>query len=359
MKFTKSFYDWCVENNRQDLLDRWDYDLNKKSPNERPFNTRVKTYFKCPCGKHSSTGIYLSMREKSGNYNIICVGCNSFGQWGIDNICNDFLNKYWDYEKNEVDPMVIAKMSNCIVYIKCQEKEYHGSYSVRPYDFVGKGIRCSYCHMQKIHLLDSLGNVYPKSIDFWSNKNKCSPFDVAPKSKRKMWFKCDSGMHGDYCSQVFRAVERNFECPKCHQDSVDSYLQKKVDEYILGNYSFKYNKEFDCSLICINPLTGYQLPYDRELIINNTSKLLIEVNGKQHYEICLHTKTDAKERGITPEEGFKLLQYRDGIKKNYAISNGYEFLIIPYWTEHDESYKTLIDDKIKSILNNQTLTCAS
>lgn len=63
MKFTKSFYDWCVENNRQDLLDRWDYDLNKKSPNERPFNTRVKTYFKCPCGKHSSTGIYLSMRE--------------------------------------------------------------------------------------------------------------------------------------------------------------------------------------------------------------------------------------------------------------------------------------------------------
>lgn len=111
--------------------------------------------------------------------------------------------------------------------------------------------------------------------------------------------------------------------------------------------------------MCINPLTGYQLPYDRELIINNTSKLLIEVNGKQHYEICLHTKTDAKERGVTPEEGFKLLQYRDGIKKNYAISNGYEFLIIPYWTEHDESYKTLIDDKIKSILNNPTLTCAS
>ena len=101
MKLTKSFYDWCVENNRQDLLDRLDYDLNQKSPNERPFNTRVKTYFKCPCGKHSSTGIYLSMREKSGNYNIICVGCNSFGQWGIDNICNDFLNKYWDYEKKK------------------------------------------------------------------------------------------------------------------------------------------------------------------------------------------------------------------------------------------------------------------
>lgn len=253
----QSFYDWCIENNRQDLLDRWDYDLNKKSPTERPFNTRVKTYFKCPCGKHPSTGVFLSMREKSGNYDIICTGCNSFGQWGIDNICNDFLNKYWDYDKNEADPMVIAKKANCIVYIKCQEKEYHGSYSVRPYDFVGKGIRCSYCHMQKIHPLDSLGTIYPKSLGYWSDKNNCSPFDVAPKGSIDIWLKCDSGMHEDYKSKIYRAVNRNFECPKCHQDSVDSYLQKKVDEYVLEHYSFKYNKEFDCSLVCINPLTGY------------------------------------------------------------------------------------------------------
>lgn len=29
--FSKSFfYDWCIEkNDRQDLLDRWDYDLNE------------------------------------------------------------------------------------------------------------------------------------------------------------------------------------------------------------------------------------------------------------------------------------------------------------------------------------------
>ena len=30
----QSFYDWCIENNRQDLLDRWDYDLNKKDASE-------------------------------------------------------------------------------------------------------------------------------------------------------------------------------------------------------------------------------------------------------------------------------------------------------------------------------------
>lgn len=294
------------------------------------------------------------MREKSGNYDIVCVGCNSFGQWGIDNICDDFLDKYWDYDKNTVNPMVIAKMSNCSVYIKCQEKEYHGSYSVYPYDFVGKGIRCPYCHMQKIHPLDSLESIYPNSLNFWSDKNECSPFDVAPKGSKKVWFKCDSKIHEDYLSRIYRAVNRNFECPKCHQDSVDSYLQKKVDEYISCNYSFQYNKEFECSSICINPLTGYQLPYDREIIINDKHRLLIEINGKQHYEICLHTKTDAAERGITPEEGFNLLQYRDKLKKEYALSHGYEFLVIPYWTESDDSYKTLIDNKISEILSLTT-----
>ena len=29
---SKSFYDWCIENNRQDVLDRWDYELNDCSP---------------------------------------------------------------------------------------------------------------------------------------------------------------------------------------------------------------------------------------------------------------------------------------------------------------------------------------
>lgn len=54
------------------------------------------------------------------------------------------------------------------------------------------------------------------------------------------------------------------------------------------------------------------------------------------------------------EEGFSLLQYRDKLKKEYALSHGYEFLIIPYWTELDDFYKTLIDNKIAEILSLTT-----
>lgn len=348
-----SFYDWCIENNREDLLNRWDYDLNKKSPKERPFNTRVKSYFKCPCGKHDSTGTFLSMREKTGNYDIVCMGCNSFGQWGIDNICDDFLEKYWDYNKNSEDPMLLAKKSNKVIYIKCQNKDYHGSYSVATYDFVGKNIRCPYCHMIKVHKLDSLGSVYPKSFDVWSDKNNDTPFDISPKSSQERWFICENKTHDDYISRVCRANNRNFECPKCHQEFVDSYLQKKVDEYILNKYNYPYYKEYDCSVECINPNTGYVLPYDRELIINGMH-LFIEVNGKQHYKICLHTKKDAEERGISAEEAFELQKYRDNLKKNYILQHGYYFLEIPYHTSDNDEYKTLIDNKISEILSLTT-----
>ena len=39
--------------------------------------------------------------------------------------------------------------------------------------------------------------------------------------------------------------------------------------------------------------------------------------------------------------------------EKYALENGYSYLIIPYWTENDGTYKNLIDNKIQEVLNNQ------
>lgn len=348
-----SFYDWCIQNHRTDLLDRWDYNVNKKSPKERPFNTRVKAYFKCPCGKHPSTGTFLSMREKSGNYDIQCVGCNSFGQWGIDNIGIDFLEKYWDYKKNTVNPMEISKKSNKTVYILCQAKDYHASYRVIPCDFVDKNTRCPFCHMRQVHQLDSLGANYIKSLDFWSDKNSDTPFDVAPKSNQKRWFKCETHKHKDYLSYIYRAVDRNFECPKCHQEQDKSYLHKKVEQYLDNCYGYHRNTEYDCTIVTINPLTGYVLPYDIEVVINEKNSLYIEIHGKQHFEICLLTKEDALERGCTPEEALANLQYRDKIKMENVLLNKQHYLAIPYTAEKNDQYKQLIDDKIHKILTLQ------
>ena len=147
-------------------------------------------------------------------------------------------------------------------------------------------------------------------------------------------------------------------CPICAEEQQNSKLQTKVNDYLVNYWGYCVRHERQCSLIAINPKNGYKLPYDNDVFIGN-SHLIIEVHGVQHYDvnngwIC----KNAKKQHISPKQILDDLQWRDEYKKQYALSQGYHYLVIPYWTESDESYKTLIDDKIQSILNNTKLMCA-
>lgn len=133
-----------------------------------------------------------------------------------------------------------------------------------------------------------------------------------------------------------------------------SQLQLKVEDYIQHDVNCeKINHEYNCNIIAINPNTNRQLPYDNEVILNNGQKLIVEVMGESHYKIDLFTIKNAQKRKITPEQVLADLQWRDEYKKQYALSQGYHYLAIPYWTENDESYKTLIDQKIQEIFTIQ------
>ena len=102
---------------------RWDYELNNCKPNEINCNTEKRYYFKCLRGIHKSETKQINIFTIGFNGTMNCKTCNSFAQWGIDNLGEDFLKKYWDYEKNKISPWKIAKGSNKPkVFIKCQKK---------------------------------------------------------------------------------------------------------------------------------------------------------------------------------------------------------------------------------------------
>jgi hypothetical protein len=276
---------------------------------------------------------------------------DSFGQWAIDNIDKEFLVKYWG-EQNTLNPFEIGQYSNKYIYIKCQEHHNHGEYRLFAYDF-RTDVRCPYCTGRKTLKEDSVGVKYPDLQQLISDKSKIDTYSISAGSNKDIWLKCHNSIHQDYKTKVYRAVDRNFECPKCHQDQDKSYLHKKVEQYIDNCYGYHRNTEYDCSIVTINPLTGYVLPYDIEVVIDEKNSLYIEVQGKQHFEICLLTKEDALERGCTPEEALANLQYRDKLKMTNVLLNKQHYLAIPYWTERDESYKTLIDNAIHKILTLQ------
>ena len=89
------------------------------------------------------------------------------------------------------------------------------------------------------------------------------------------------------------------------------------------------------------------MPYDNEII---DMKLIIEVHGCQHYQVTGFAKMSSEKYNTTPEQELEYLQWKDNYKKQYALDNGYYYLEIPYWTEKDDSYKALIDNKINEIM---------
>jgi len=350
IKNGKSLEEWCIENDRKDILDRWDYEKNKTTPKDITYKTSKKHWFKCPRGIHLSELRGTNHFVERNSIELSCKQCNSFAQWGIDNIDKDFLKIYWDYEKNMDNPWEVDYGSGKKVFIICQEKDYHESYLTSPYEFT-IGNRCTFCSNSsgQIHEYDSLGYLYPMSLEIWSDKNIKTPFEYALKSHEKVWWKCLEGKHEDYFRRISDSTIQEFRCADCVQEREESFLQEKVRLY-LNELGYEVLHEYD-TLKCINPKTKRILPYDNQV---EELKFILEVMGIQHYKVTGFHKKHAKRNNTTPEYELHMQQVRDRYKRIFAKKQGFFYIPIPYWTDNkQEEYKTLIDDKIKEILSKR------
>ena len=91
----KTFYEWCVENNRMDLNDRFDVELNKCTTHDIGCKSNRKWYFKCPRGLHESELYVMHFVTRNKDKNLVCRKCNSLAQVVIDNFGEDYLWRHW------------------------------------------------------------------------------------------------------------------------------------------------------------------------------------------------------------------------------------------------------------------------
>lgn len=357
----KSFLDWCIENNQKHLIDAWDYDLNSKTPDIISYCTEEYYYFKCPENKHQSSKWKIMSLTREGKKKTVCKYCNSFAQHAIDKFGTDVLDKYWDYDKNKISPWDISHSSKTKIWIKCTKTDYHGSYDIMPISFL-KGIGCPYCHGNRVHQKDSLAayyiNLYGEDFleKYWDyNENTLDPWKVTVSTnKGYIYLKCEK--HGTYKMSPSNFKKHGLPCPICVVEAATSRLEVKVATYIKDVYDFKILHEHQCSIVAKNPRTKKAMPYDNDVILPNNEHLIVEVHGSQHYYAnTTWNNKRAKQARISSIEVLKDMQWRDEYKKQYALSQGYHYLAIPYTAESDSSYKTMIDEKISSIINNTKL----
>ena len=307
--------EWGIDNLGDDFLKKyWDYEKNNELGNNP---------CKISCGSDKYIYIYCQEKEYHGSYKMKCYEfaklgyrctyCkgnklihpkDSFAQYLIDTYGENALELYWDYEKNKIDPYFLKAKSGKKIYIYCQEKNYHGSYPVICAGFVD-GSRCGYCTNRngKIHLLDSLGTLYPKSLEIWSDKNKKSPYEYAPHSGQYVWWKCPEGKHEDYYRDICNStLNCNFRCPDCSNEQSESIMATTLKQVLKHEYT---NTIWEHDVGFRTP-KGYISRYD--IYVPYLDNLLIECQSEYH--------DNPKQQEI------------DKLKKEYALDNEYNYLAI-------------------------------
>ena len=242
LKNSKSFYDWCIENNRQDILDRWDYDLNGCSPKDISYSTHRKMWFKCNRYSKHKSELKSVHHFVSGHEGCMdCKQCNSVAQYILDSFSNKKLEEVWDYEKNgDLDPWNISRGNDKKCWFICQEKDYHGSYKMGCNNFSLQHQRCPYCSNNhgKVHPLDSLGQYVIDNCGeeflwkIWSDKNKKSPFEYTIGTQQKVWWNCPDEKHEEFLRGCANSVKYEFRCPKCVEEREESMYEEKTRLYL-------------------------------------------------------------------------------------------------------------------------------
>lgn len=177
-----SFGQWCINHNLQSLLDHWDYELNDISPFDVPHGSGKKYWFKClnnnPSHK-SELKMISNLTKQEGTRR--CLQCDSFGQWCIDNISSDFIEKYWS-TKNTKSPLEYSYRTSKKVWIKC-DNPFHEDYDISCSNYV-IGKRCPKCgfvqrksklERKVIELLDFLNIQYYR-------ESECTLKPINPKT---------------------------------------------------------------------------------------------------------------------------------------------------------------------------------
>lgn len=344
-----SFAQWCIDNQRNIYLDQWDYEKNERSPWETPVYYKKKIAFKCINNRDHCIMASPDSIVTNGSSTLLCATCRSIGTFIEQELGLGELERYWDYDKNKKSPYEVFAHSAQKVYIKCLENPKHGSYLIEAQGFT-KGNRCNYCSKRYVVNEESLGAKYPSVIDIWSNRNLKTPFEYAAQSNKDAWWKCPIGKHEDYRRDISHSLRYNFRCPDCVEETTHSIIAEKTIQWIKDN-NYEYVTDHKCPIVPVNPKTRAKLPFD---VCIPSIKLIVEVHGEQHYSDRFYRSM----LKMSETEAQKALRYRqilDRYKKIKAISEGYHYLELPYYSfdikNQDKPfyYTKLLQSKVNAI----------
>ena len=215
-QINKTFEEWCLENQKEDLLKQWDYSKNGCfTPKNVPYGSGKKFHFICEHGhKWQST---LIKRTKMGRNCPYCAGRKVWYGYNDLGSQNPELAKQWHPTKNgDLKPTDITFGSNKKVWWQCEKgHEWQAAVVNR-----NNGTGCPYCAGKKLLIgFNDLATTHPELAKQWhpTKNGNLKPTDVVAGSHKKVWWQCEK--RHEYTSTVVNKKQGN-GCPICANQKV-------------------------------------------------------------------------------------------------------------------------------------------
>lgn len=210
-----TLYDYCLTNNRENLLDEWDEIQNGDlSPQDIPYGSSKLIHWKCMNG-HSWTA-NLNNRTNS-NLKSGCPYCA--GLRAIPGV-NDFATRHpqllpeWAEDLNiGIDCHSVGEFSNKQVWWRC--KAGH-TWKARIADRVINEDGCPYCANRKILPgYNDLASVAPDLAAEWNYERNSAkrPDKILFGSSVSVWWKCRLGH--EWKTSIDNRYTKKSKCPYC------------------------------------------------------------------------------------------------------------------------------------------------
>jgi hypothetical protein len=197
------------------------------------------------------------------------------------------------------------------------------------------GNGCGVCAGNQIGKFNNLKYKFSSIAQEWCYERNFPklPEQVAPATHDKYYWVCPECNY-EYKAAVSDRTSGGNSCPICKESKgekrIRKYLSRNADNYSLTFVSqYKFD---DCRNL-------KPLPFDFAIFINNELFAVCEYQGKQH--------TVPLER-FGGEEGFKYIQFRDRIKKDYCQKNNIKLLEIKY-TDFD-NIESILSQELNLII---------